>query len=134
MTFSSYSRIGDTTAYCQVDTQKLEGIFGYEPDFNISDLVGAMSFDNGKMIVITGTFFEIIGRNNTYTISPSNFSKTVNSSVIKGSGSFEGPWDEIGEKLANLFFSNHNEGSIIYLNGEKRQLLKKENSIELIKT
>ena len=116
----------------QVDTQKLEEIFGCQPTVSISSCIGDMSFDKGKMVVITGTFLAISGGNKEYTISPSEFSKTINSSEIKGHGSFEGPWDEVGKKLVNLFFANHSEGSTIYLNGEKRKLLKKESSIDLV--
>ncbi|MCP5492849.1 MAG: hypothetical protein H7A40_07415 [Chlamydiales bacterium] len=133
MTVSSSGRVGDTTYSCQVDIEKLESIFGYSPKVVTSDRVGDMTFDQGKMIVTTGIFFEIIGKN-SYNICPSHFSKQVGSSEIKGDGSFEGLWDETGEKLANHFFANHKEGSIIYLNGERCRLLKKETSIELAKT
>lgn len=126
------TRIGDTTVNSQFDTQNLNAIFGYKPQVNPREYIGEMSFDNGQMTIITGYFYEIIGGNTTYTISPSKFSKTIGSSEIIGDGSFDGPMDEIGKKLLNQYFSSLANGSTIYLNGEKRQLLKKESSVELV--
>ncbi len=46
---------------------------------------------------------------------------------------FEGEWDETGEKIAALFFSQFNEGAVIYRNNEQCSLLKnKDGTIELV--
>ena len=120
------------TAYTQNDAFFLKGIFGYEPTVDVKNEIANMKFEGGKMIVLTASFFEIKDGSQIYKICPSQFEKKINSEVFKGEGFFEGPWDEAGKKIANYYFSKHNEGSIIYLNDKQCRILKKsENSIEL---
>jgi hypothetical protein len=133
MSFSVQTRIGGNNYQTEANTQKLNEIFGYQPTVNISSHVANMTFQNGNMVVLTGTFLEIIGGDKKYTVCPSQFSRQINSSEIKGDGLFEGPWDEAGKKIADLFFSKHSESAIIYLNDVKRRILKKEDgSVDLV--
>lgn len=138
MAISLDVRVGSTSYQTpkQVDTQKLDEIFGYKPTLSMNQWVEKMTFSGSSMVTLTGFFYKIVGRDKTYTVCPSEFSKKTksfdkkgasptNDGLIKGDGLFEGPWDETGQKIANLFFSNHREDSIIYIN-DKHLILKKE--------
>lgn len=120
MSFSVYR----PTSY--VETHQLNKIFGYTPQVSFKNYIGDMVFQGGNLVTLNGNFYEINMEGKTYKVCISGFSKQINSDLLKGDGCFEGPWDEAGKKLAQLYFSRHQNGSIIYLNDKQCRILKKQ--------
>ncbi len=60
-------------------------------------------------------------------------SKTENPSNTgtPGNGMIKGPWNETGQKIAEFFFTELPEGSIIYLNGSRNILTRKNDVVDL---
>ena len=103
-------------------------------NFSISkvvDLVADMDFSSGQAISRTGKWLEI---NNKYLICNSGFIKEKNWGAIRiqGDGEFTGPLDELGLKIVNAFFSEMKNGSIIYVNDEKKTLSLEGKEIKLL--
>ena len=110
----------------ELDNDELKDIFGYNPLITTTFYIAITRFEEGKKIPATENFFKI---ENTYTICPTYFSIEIDSFKMEANGFFEGPWDEIGIKLANFFFMNHKVGSIIYVNHEKTKIARKNTSL-----
>lgn len=124
-----HSQMYGSSYQITVDNRKLEEIFGFKPILNFNQIVGDMIFKNGTMIELTGNFIEIIAKPKKYTVSPVKFSKRVNSAEMTGNGYFEGPEDEIGKKIFNLFFCNHKDGEIVYINDVKTRIWRSDNGL-----
>lgn len=97
----------------------------------VIDKVADMDFVNGLPISLTGNWLEI---NNKYLICNSGFIKEKNWGAVRiqGDGEFTGPLDELGLKIANAFFSDMKNGSIIYVNDEKKTLSLEGKEIKLL--
>lgn len=113
-----------------METQALESIFGYQPRIGFTSNVGNIAFVGGKMVTLNGSFLDIITKEDVkYTIANEQFTKIVNKTVISGSAYFAGPWDEAGQKIANLYFANVPANSVVYLNDTQKQLVRNSDGI-----
>ncbi len=70
----------------EIDTQQLKKIFGQQPKVDVTSSLGNISFENNKMIILSGTFFDITGNGKKYKVCNSTFSKEIDSHKISGDG------------------------------------------------
>jgi len=125
---ASHHNVGIT----KEEAASLNEILGFKPKVNISSCFQEMRFiDQKTMHVVNGTFFEIIAKNAKYKIANAPFSiETREGKNIKSAdGLFEGPFDETGQKVANIFFSKLEHDSIVYVNDDLLQIQKNEEGI-----
>jgi hypothetical protein len=107
----------------QMDTQGLEAIFGYKPRINFSSKIGDLSFESGKMIAITGLFLEILSQEGDILYTVANpYKREVNGQVTNEAAYFAGPWNETGQKIANLYFSKLPVNAIVCFNNSPKKL------------
>lgn len=106
-----------------VNIEEMQNIIGEK--FSVSkviNVVADMDFSSGEVISKTGSWLEI---NNKYLICNSGFIKEKNWGAIRiqGDGEFTGSLDVLGLKIMHAFFSGMKNGSIIYINDEKKTLM-----------
>ncbi|CDZ81604.1 hypothetical protein BN1013_02140 [Candidatus Rubidus massiliensis] len=119
MIYSS-SNYADYKQTLQINYEELKTRIGQ--NFTISkviDLAGEVDCSSGEPVARTGNWLEI---NNQYLICNKGFIEEKNWGAVRilADGEFKGPFDELGLKIINVFFSEMKEGSIIYINNEKK--------------
>lgn len=139
MSVSSVARAFGKEHQGSFDPREVEDFFDQQLTVNVSTEAANMIFVGNQMVSRSGVFVQLeskepdISKRNVYKVCVSEFSQQVNFSETPGDSSFDGPVDEMGKKVMDYFFSKIKNDAIVYINYEKKTLVKNENgSISLI--